>query len=140
MSGEVIPDSNHVSRYCKPSAVYQDRPLVAAFVLRINEANLSVNWLEFLGTRSLEGAIRKVRSGFVGRGYQLRPNGRFVALNVGRCREAATQVERQIRVKHLPIDGDCSHAGIVGIRENDLELAAEITRIVGPLDVYPALE
>ena len=46
---------------------------------------------------------------------------------------------RQVRFEHLPVDGDCSHVGIVGIREDDLEVAAEISRIVGPHDVYRAL-
>ena len=90
MRGEVIPDSDHVSRYCKPSTVgHLCEPIATAFFPRKNEANLSVNWLEFLDAQSLTNAIGQVRTGFLARGYGLRPNGRFVVLNVGRCREVA---------------------------------------------------
>ena len=139
MSGRLIPDSDHVSRYCKPSVVQNGLPIVAAFLARPNEEYVSVNWVEYLDARDLPVAIGKVRAGFQRRGYSLRPNGRFVVLNVGSCKESATRVNQQVRFEHLPRDDDRSHAGIVGIGEDDFAVAAEITRLVAPKDVHPAI-
>ena len=139
MSGQVIPDSNHVSRYCKPSVVENNLPIVGAFLPRPNEEYLSVNWLEYLATRDLDGAIKEVRARFQGRGYRLRLSGRFVILNVGYCKESATRIRRKVQFERRPLEDDDSHAAVLGIREDDFALATEFTRLVGRRDVYPAV-
>ena len=139
MTGQVIPDSNHVSRYCKPSVVGNGLPIVGAFLPRPNEEYLSVNWLEYLEPRDLDGAISEVRARFQSRGYRLKPSGRFVILNVGHCRESATRIQRQVQFERQPLEDDGSHAAIVGIREDDFALATEFTRLVGRRDIYPAI-
>ncbi len=46
MTGDAWPSDDHVSRYCKPSAVgAAGRPLAAAFELRSKDDYPSVNWL-----------------------------------------------------------------------------------------------
>lgn len=51
-----LPDTDHVSRYCKPSTVGEDGlPTEQAFSLRPGEDHLSVNWLEYLGDPSHAG-------------------------------------------------------------------------------------
>lgn len=137
--GQAIPDTDHVSRYCKPSVVENGLPLVGAFVPRPTEEFVSVNWLEYLDSENLAFALEKVRARFQSRGYDLRLNGRFVVLGVGRSRVSASEIQRQIHFEHLPLQDDDSHSGIFGIDEDDLAIAAEIVRLVGPDDVHPAV-
>ncbi len=67
MAASPLPDDDHVSRYCKPSAVGRDGlPLANAFELRPAckqrpaEDHLSVNWLEyFQQARDLEAALTR---------------------------------------------------------------------------------
>ena len=114
-------------------------PIASAFLPRPDEDHLSVNWLDVLDARDISDAIVKVRAGFHRRSFRLRQSGRFAVLNVGRSRESATQIRRKIQFEHRPLPGDHSHAGIVGIREDDLALATEIARLVGRGDVHPAI-
>ena len=139
MRGQAIPDTDHVSRYCKPSVVENGLPLVGAFVPRPTEEFVSVNWLEHLGSKDLATALERVRVRFQSRSYSLRPNGRFVVLGVGRAIVAAAEIQRQIHFEHLPLQDDDSHAGILGIGEDDLAIATEIARLVGRDDVHPAI-
>ena len=139
MRGQAIPDTDHVSRYCKPSVVENGLPLVGAFVPRPAEEFVSVNWLEHLGSKDLAAALERVRVRFQSRSYGLRPNGRFVVLGVGRARGAAAEIQRKIHFEHLPLPDDDSHAGIRGIGEDDLAIATELARLVGPDDVHPAI-
>lgn len=140
MTGDILPDADHVSRYCKPSAVdRQGRPMAAAFLPRRDEEFLSVNWLEYCGLPDLEAAVGQVRMQFQGRGYGLRRNGRFAVLNVGTAKAAVSQqLQRQLRIDHQPRDGDESHAGIHGYSCTDLAVAAELG-LVSHGTVYPAV-
>ena len=140
MTGDILPDADHVSRYCKPSAVdRQGRPMAAAFLPRRDEEFLSVNWLEYCGLPDLEAAVGHVRTQFQGRGYGLRRNGRFAVLNAGTAKAAVSQqVQRQLRIDHQPRVGDESHAGIHGYSCTDLAIAAELA-LVSHGTVYPAV-
>ena len=92
MTGDPLPDDDHVARYCKPSSVDgQGMPMASAFQLRSGEQHLSVNWLERGGTRDVHAAMTQVRSGFVSRGYRVRGNGRFAVLNVGSAKTTVRQ-------------------------------------------------
>lgn len=47
MTGDDLPDGDHVVRYAKPSFVHPDGSIgVGAFRLRQDEGGLSVRWLE----------------------------------------------------------------------------------------------
>ena len=140
MTGEILPDSGHVSRYCKPSAVdRQGKPMAAAFLPRSDEEFLSVNWLEYCSLPHLEGAVGHVRTQFQRRGYGLRRNGRFAVLNVGTAKTAVSQrLQRRLRIDHQPRVGDNSHAGIHGYSSEDLEVAAALALSIHET-VYPAV-
>ena len=141
MTGTQVPDNDHVARYCKPSAVdEQGMPTAAAFQRRDEESHLSVNWLEHGGTRDLAEAMRLTRDSFIGRGYRLRPNGRFAILNVGSAKEVVLQaLGHSLKIDHLPFDGDPSHAGIHGYpRDDDLAVATELKALIARRDVHPA--
>ena len=138
----VAPSNNdHLSRYCKPTAVGRDGlPTSAAFELRPNEEYLSVNWLEYVDSSSLETAVMRVRRAFIRKEYRLRRNGRFAVVGVGAARTAVKEtVGRLGRVEHLPFDTDKSHAGLFGYTSDDLAVAVELRALVQCEDVYPAL-
>ncbi len=47
--GDIISDSDHVSRHVGGSKIDNGRITAAAFELKPGEKYLSVNWLEFFG-------------------------------------------------------------------------------------------
>ena len=108
MTGDAWPSDDHVSRYCKPSAVgAAGRPLAAAFELRSKDDYLSVNWLEYFEARDLETAVDCVRSTFLEKGFRIRPNGAFAVLNVGSIETVVSDtLIGLLRIKRLPVDDD----------------------------------
>ncbi|MCE2540565.1 MAG: hypothetical protein J4G16_09285 [Acidobacteria bacterium] len=141
MSAIELPDADHVSRYCKPTAVGQDGlPMTAAFELRPGEDHLSVNWLEYFGAQVPEAAIERVRNAFQAKGYRLGRNGRFAALTVGAVKTAVSEtVDGPVRIEHLPVDADDSHSGIFGYTTDDLAVAVSIKALVSHESVFPAV-
>ena len=141
MTGDPLPDDDHVARYCKPSSVdEQGMPMASAFQLRSGEQHLSVNWLEHGGTRDVEAAIQQVRSGFVSRRYRLRGNGRFAVLNVGVAKTTVRHaLGHSLSIDHIPHDDDQSHAGIHGYASDDLAVAVELTALLSKRSVHPAV-
>ena len=141
MCGLELPDDDHVSRYCRPTAVGRDGlPLAAAFELRPGEDHLSVNWLERLGEPDLDGAIERVRTVFHARGYRVKPTGRFAVLGVGAVKATVSEtVNRTARIEHLPLDDDESHSGVFGYTADDLAVAVAIKELVRHENVHPAV-
>lgn len=137
----VVPDDNHLSRYCKPSAMGQDGlPMAVAFTLRHGEDHLSVNWLERLGEPDLEAAVDHVRAVFRAKGYRVKPSGGFAVLNVAAVKAAVLRiVNRPARVEHLPLDNDESHSGVFGYTADDLAVAMAIKALVSLEDVFPGV-
>ena len=83
MKGDLIPDKDHISRYCAPKTIREDGKIGAsAFILRESEESLSVNWLEYLNCSSRESEIAEIR-----RVYSLkldvRAKAKLAVLNVG---------------------------------------------------------
>lgn len=141
MSAVALPDDDHFSRYCRPSAVARDGlPMAAAFELRPGEDHLSVNWLEYLDAPDLNAAIESVRNTFRAKGFGLRRNGRFAALNVGAVKATVSRVTAgTARVVHLPVDDDESHSGVFGYTAEDLAVAVAIRALVGRDHMHPAV-
>ena len=145
MTGEPIPDSDHLSRYVKGSQIDDDGSVDgAAFRLRvihgIPETSLSVNWLEHLHPVDRRAQIDALRAVF-SRKMSVSGTARFAVLNVG---ELVAHVQegpehRQLRVVHDPVlvePVDPSHSGILGLRFDDdliADLIAEVVR-----ELYPA--
>lgn len=136
MSKTHLPDHDHVSRYCKPSAVgMDDLPKVSAFELRVQDSSLSVNWLEHFGPdRDL--SIQEIRQVIQ---ICLRPNGRFVVLGVAAVKEAIIAGggnSPEVFLDRQP--GDPSHALISGYTIDDFDVAVELKALVSQQDVYLA--
>lgn len=128
MKGQVIPDSDHVARYCKASSVEDEVISATAFMLREGEEYISLNWLENLQLSDRASEIRSLRELY---SKKLTPaaKARIAVLNVGITR---AQVKRDspdgrvLSVLHEPIEpDDPSHSGLYSIRDDD-ELIAEL--------------
>ena len=141
MTNHPLPADDHISRYCKPSAVDESGlPMANAFSLRQGENHLSVNWLEYFGETKLNAAVERVREVFRSKDFQVKANGRFAVLNVGAVKTAAHQaVDRTLSIDHLPLSDDPSHAGIFGYASEDLAVAIELSALVTPQDVHPTV-
>ena len=140
MANKSLPDEDHVSRYCKPSAIDRNgRPMASSFLLREGEEYLSVNWLEYLRQQDLPTALDLVRASFRTKGFGLARNGRFSVLKVGAIKAAAAEAAgRTLHLTHLPSRLDKSHAGIFGYAPEDLAIAAELAGLVTSREVHPA--
>lgn len=134
MIGDAIPDTDCVSRYCKPSAVEDGVILPSAFQFRDGEDYISVNWLEYLKAPSLESAVNMVRETFRRKGFSIRRQGRFAVLNVGDVKDAVRVVIANTpQIEHLPEDDDASHSGISGYSALNL-VASDTWQIHGGSD------
>ena len=140
MTNTALPDSDNVSRYCKPSTVENGIPLPAAFMPRSGEEYLSVNWIEYFSELVLCMAVDRVREVFSEKGYRVVRNGRFAVLNIGSAKGAIAEgVGRALSIDHLPVSNDESHAGIFGYGSDDLAVAVELAALLASQDIYPAI-
>lgn len=128
MQGDVIPDDNHVARYCKPQAINESgQPTGTAFRLREKEKYLSVNWLESLRRPQPSDAIDALRDVF-NRKFSLSKRSLIAVLDVGKTKkyifEESTD-SRALKFVHKPGFNDESHSGIYGYSYED-NLIAEL--------------
>jgi hypothetical protein len=139
MKGQVIPDSDHVGRYCKASTVENGEISAAAFMMRETEEYLSVNWLEVLKSPSRASQIRDLQELYTKK-LKVGATARIAILNVGTLRskvERESPDSRLLRVLHEPEEpDDPSHAGIYEIPHDDEIIAELIAQVV--LEKYPA--
>ena len=138
MKGQTIPDSDHVARYCKPSAVENDEVQPTAFMVRITDESLSVNWLEELKCLDRITEIRELQ-GLYAKKLQVRAAARIAVLNVGVIRakvQRESPTRRELRVLHDPRPEDPSHSGIYDIPYDDEIVAELIAQVV--LETHPA--
>lgn len=147
MKGDDLPTDDHVVRYIKPSMILEDgTPDGSDFRLRpsrLDEAGLSVNWLEAFEppkTHQLSEVRRLFR-------LSLRPNGRFAELDVGTTLHAVSEELSTLRILHDPLDpadgfdADPSHAEIVGLPPSDSDEAALVGDLIAEsvVGMHPAV-
>lgn len=139
MTGDDLPESDHVARYCSPRMVVDGLPLLEAFVPQPLEVPLSVIWVEHFGDAGSEKTFDDLRRS-VGANLTLRRNGRFAVINIGRARSAvATEPDQQVRIRHAPLDDFPSHAEISGLEHESPRLSRALQKLVGERDMHPAL-
>jgi hypothetical protein len=141
MTGDPIPDSNHIARLCKPKTLNRDRELTgASFLLeREGERSLSVNWLESLNCSNRREEIAELQRIYLRKFDRVPTNGKIAVLNVGEVwRKVLTEStdKRDIQVLHDPEDIDDSHSGIYNLRYNEVEIAELICQAVQ--EEYPS--
>ena len=138
MTGDDLPNADHVARYCTPRQMAGGLPLTSAFIPRAQDAHLSVNWLEFFGAPDLAAAVDEMRTVF-GRTFELKANGRFAVLNVRNAKRAASGRARQpIRIQHFPTEDNPAHSGVVGYSAPDVTVAVALAALVSSGDLHPA--
>ena len=133
MTGDDLPNGDHVVRYAKPTSVRTDgRVDGSAFCLRADrpeETLLSANWLECFRDRTKHEQLKEVRR--LSR-LTMRRRGRLAELNVGATRQHVHRERESLRFIHapLPADGkfepDPSHSGLAGLPPGDSPDAALI--------------
>lgn len=104
MKGDLIPDTDHIARYCKPTHVSDGKIQATAFMLREGEGSLSVNWLEFLNCTNRESEIKEIRNVY-SKKLKVGVNAKIAVLNVGETREKVikeSQDRRELKVRHNP--------------------------------------
>ena len=84
MKEDLLPDEDHVVRYVRPGLVHDEEVDGHAFLRREGEVAISINWLDYFKDQSKEQQLREVRRCIH---LQIRPNGRFAELHVGRTKQ-----------------------------------------------------
>jgi len=139
MKGNLIPDKDHISRYCAPKTIREDGKIGAsAFILRESEESLSVNWLEYLNCSSRESEIAEIR-----RVYSLKLNvkakAKLAVLNVGKMSNKVKNESpdrRSLYALHEKENNDPSHSGIYNLKPDNESIANLIFKTI--LDSYSA--
>lgn len=133
MKGDPLPSSDHITRLCFPKHAPMGQVQASAFLLRKDEPNLSVDWLEILGCRSREKEIIKMREVY-NRRLDVKKNARIAVLNVGEvCDKVRTESpdNREIEILHAPeSEDDISHSEIKNLRQDDVLIAELILETV----------
>jgi hypothetical protein len=142
MKGENIPDTNHVSRYCKPTDV-QDGLQATAFQPRPNEDGLSVHWVELLFShQGNKDNINKLRDHY-STILKIGASAKIALLSVGKVKEIVKKfMDRELSVIHDPLyepKEDEFHSLINNVRPN-YEFVSELIleTINEENDLFPA--
>lgn len=138
--GPVIPDENHVARYCKPSWFNEEGELtLAAFLLRaeIAETYLSVNWLESLPGADRAARLASLRTEIANTGYGVAKTAKYAILHVGTTRKLVHERapdQRWIRVTQETEGFPPYHAGIHDTATDELVIAQAIVESATAFD------
>jgi hypothetical protein len=128
MKGDVIPDKDHIARYCRPTDIAEGQLQAPAFMLRDNERGLSVNWLEFLSCDSRENEIAEVRNIYSAKLNRVSAGAKIAVLNAGEVREKVCTEHPDnliVDIIHEPSKIDPSHSEINNLTHGD-EFTAEL--------------
>lgn len=146
MTGNELPNDNHVARYVRPSLIHDEAVDGSAFLLRPGENGLSVNWLEVLGGNNLHRQLDEVRRLFR---LTLSRNGRFAKLNVGETKRHVSEgaedagISTMLRVSGKPLtrtaefEADPSHAEITGLPPSDSDEAMLVGDLIAECVIPP---
>ena len=140
MTGDELPDNGHVVRYVKPSLVEDETVDGSAFLLRVGETGLSVNWLEAFKGNSRQHQLSEVRRLFR---LELARNGRFATLNVEETKQRVSEDAEEIGIFAAPLEptdafeADPSHAEITGLPPGDSDEAILVGDLIAECVMYP---
>ena len=125
-AGDLVPIDQNVARYCRPTAIENDRALGAAFVLEGTHHELSVTWLEKLEPipdRLLQ--IRAAATAITRSGFRMKRNGALAVLAVAAIVEdidcGATLLHLQ--VLEFPELENPAHCGITNLPQQGSEFS-----------------
>ena len=135
MNARDLGPDHHVARYCSPRNIAAGIPSYEAFLLRLDEAFLSTNWLEYFHDSDRQFQMSGIRQALSGKGFRVSRNGRFAVLNVGYSINRVRRVA--LRFTLLGQARDPSHAGIFGYLPIDADIALLLSESVR--ETYPAI-
>ncbi len=139
MKDDIIPDEDHIARYCKPSKIGEDGQIeFGAFMLRKDGEGLSVNWLEYLRRSSRGSEIAELRRVYAAK-LSVGARAMIAVLNVGEIHEIVlTEIldRKNIEILHDPEINDPSHSGIYNLKQEDELIAELILQTIR--ETYPA--
>lgn len=125
--GDEVPATDNVVRHAGSSKVVNGVAQGTAFLLRVAEPGLSVNWLEFaLPGGSRVDQCRTVKTALVGTGRAVRQNDWFIVVpiqGITAITELAGTAVRFVSIHH-PLPGNESHTEINGLPPAESLLAA----------------
>lgn len=139
-----VPDSDHISRFCRKSSVDEEGRITGqAFKLRKEDKEgLSVNWLEYLNLSSREAEITEVRKIYKEKPLAVKDGSKIAVLNVGETRKYVRKEspdKRKIQVVHKELSPKTSHSRIIGnLQLDDLIIFELLANTVK--DDYPSVE
>lgn len=142
-----LPSDSQIVRYVKPSLIQDDCTVDGSdFCLRAkrpDETGLFVNWLQACGPDKDQqlSEIRRLTR------LQLRRNGRFAELGMGRVVESVMKELESLRIVHDPLEetdsfeADPSHSQIVGLPPGGSDLAALVGDLIAEcvVEMHPAV-
>lgn len=149
MTGDDLPDDNHVVRYVKPTSFHEDGALDSSvFILRPRDTGLSVHWLECFDDLTKVQQLAEIRR--LSR-LTMKANGRLVELNVGETKQKVyDELNTFLRFVHKPstakgeYEADPSHSEIIGLPPRDSpqatllgDLLAECVKATHPARTAP---
>ena len=147
MTGNDLPDEDHVVYYVKPSGVFEDGTINGSeFQLRakrLDETGVSVNWLEWFQELNKADQLAEIRR--LAR-VKLRKNGRFAELNVGAVKAYVRGRAPEMAIQHAPLDAEegfeanPSHSEITGLPPGNTEEAELVGDMIAECvsGIYPA--
>lgn len=149
-----IPETDHVARYLRPMDLDNSSVLATGFQYKkhrngeLKEKELSVNWLEFFSKDStIQENVNQVCIAFKKKGYGVKVNGRFTALNNKTiCDEVKKGTSEHIElvslvVKHTAQGSDLSHSSILGMPfdpDGELLVSTILANLANETDLFPA--
>ena len=147
MTGDDLPDEDHVVHYVKPGGVFEDGTINGSvFQLRakrLDETGVSVNWLEWFRELNKADQLAEIRR--LAR-VDLRKNGRFAELNVGAVKAHVRGRVPRIAIQHVPLDAEegfeanPAHSEITGLPPGNTEEAELVGDMIAECvsGIYPA--
>lgn len=141
LNGDLIPPTDHVSRWCKASQVDGDVIGYEAFLLQEKDTDdgLSVNWLEFLQCPDRVSEIAEIQRVLASKMRSVSKNSRIAVLCVEHALNALDERlngRLKITTVHNPVSeegvwDDPSHSSLFGLtRDSDADTAAVALRDV----------
>lgn len=146
MTGNEIPNDNHVVRYVRPSLVDGETVDGSAFILRPGENGLSVHWLEAVNGGDTYRQLDEVRR--LSR-LALSRNGRFAKLNVEDTKRRVSVNAKEAGVLEslgfieaplastAEFEADCSHAEITGLPPGETDEAMLVGDLIVECIIRP---
>ena len=133
VQGDTIPDTDHVARYCRKTAINEDgKPTGVAFRPKPIDTYLSVSWLENTGRTSRDAQVLAARTALAAE-LTLAKSGQMAVLHIEKTRTHVadkSEDKRCLHFSHEPTPTNPYHSGISNLSADDVVIADLIAEVV----------